>query len=137
MARKEKAWLPTPAKKSKLSLPDSIKAEVEAKATHLIEKVLKPKHVKPPRKDEQFNYVIDIGAKWYRHYFYFYSTYACPSTTAISPTFESRFARMEFIGNAKFSLAYMCHTGEWFGMYDALSVDNCMAAIQNDPWFSP
>jgi hypothetical protein len=136
MARPRKPWEISPQKK-KTPLPASLKADVEAKAAALIENVLKPKHVLPPPKDEQFNYIIDIGAKWYRNYFYFFSTYACPGPNALSPTFESKFARMEYLGNATFALYFMRHTGEWVGLYDALSVDESLTAIRDDPWFVP
>jgi hypothetical protein len=137
MAKQRKAWRITPLKKPKTPLPVSLKAEVEAKAADLIENVLKPKHVLPPPKDGQFNYIIDIGAKWYRNYFYSCSTYACPGPNALSPTFESKFARMEYLGNARFALYFLRHTGEWVGLYDALSVDESLNAIRDDAWFVP
>ena len=137
MARPRKAWRISPAKTPKPPLPDSLKAEVEAKATALIENVLKPKYVLPPPKDGHFNYIVDIGARWYRNYFYFSSTYACPGPNALSPTFESKFARMEHLGGATFALYFMRHTGEWVGLYDALSLDESLKAIQEDPWFVP
>ena len=137
MAKQRKAWMIGPAKKAKTSLPDSLKADVEAKATDLIEGVLKPKYVLPPPKDGQCNYIIDIGAKWYRNYFYFISTYACPGPNALSPTFESKFARMEHLGGCRFALSFMRHTGQWVGLYDALSVEESLEAIQSDPWFVP
>jgi hypothetical protein len=31
----------------------------------------------------------------------------------------------------------MRHTGEWVGLYDALSVDEGLKAIGDDPWFVP
>jgi hypothetical protein len=55
MAKPRKAWIFSPGKSPNPSVPDSIKAELEAKATDLIENVLKPKYVLPPKKDEQFN----------------------------------------------------------------------------------
>ena len=126
-----------PTKKPTSSLPDTLKAEVEAKASDLIANVLKPKHVRPPKEDERFNYITDIGMKWYRNYFYFFSTYACPDPHAPSPTFESKFARMEYMGGAKVVLYFMRHNGEWVGIYDALFVDESMKAIQEDSWFVP
>lgn len=108
-----------------------------AKDEALIEKVMKPKYIQPPPEDQRFNYIIDIGAKWYRNYFYFFSTYACPGPNALSPSFESKFARMEYLGNATFALYFMRHTGEWVGIYDALSGEECMKAIQDDSWFVP
>ena len=138
MAQKRKAWMASPGKKSKSSLPDSLKTEVETKAEVLIGNVLKPKYVLPPKKGEQFNYITDIGAKWFRNDFYFFSTYTCPSPDALSPTFESKFARMEPLGNGRFALYFMRYTGkEWVGAFDALTVDECMKAVQDDEWFAP
>ena len=125
-----------PAKK-RLSVTASLKAEVETKAKDLIDNVLKPEHVLPPPVEAQFNYITDIGAKWHRNYFYFFAIYACPGPNALSPTFESKFARMEALGDGKFALYFMRHTDEWVGIFDALSVDECMKAIQDDPWFVP
>src|SRR3954466_11596871 len=137
MAKPRKAWKISPAKTPKPPLPDSLKAEVEAKANALIEHVLKPRYVLPPPKDGQLNYIADIGARWYRNSFYFSSTYACPGPKALSPTFEAKFARMEHLGRARFALYFMRHTGEWVGLYDALSLDESLKAIRDDPWFIP
>jgi hypothetical protein len=137
MPKPREPWNIIPAKK-KAPVSASIKAEVQAKAKDLIDNVLKPKHVKPSVVGEPFNYITDIGAKWHRNYFYFFSIYACPSPNAIAPSFESKFARMEPIGGGKFALYFMRYTGkEWVGIGDQLSVDECMKAIQDDEWFVP
>lgn len=136
MANPREPWDIRPAKK-RAAVTASLKAEVETKAGVLIESVLKPRYVLPPREDEPVNSVIDIGANWYRGYFYFVTTYACPGPTALSPTFESKFARMEPLGGGKFALYAMRYTGkEWVGVLDALSVDECMKAIESDEWFA-
>jgi hypothetical protein len=44
---------------------------------------------------------------------------------------------MEYLGNAKFALHFVRHTDEWHGLHDALSVDECIEAIQDDQWFVP
>jgi hypothetical protein len=137
MAKPREPWQIHPAK-PRVPVPAPIKAEVEAKANDLIERVLKPKYVQPPPKDGQFNSITDIEAKWFRGYFYFVSTYTCPSPNALSPTFEAKFVRMEYLGSAEFALYAMRYTGkEWVGVLDALSVDECMQAIRDDPWFEP
>ena len=137
MAKKRKVWTKPAEKKSTSSLTDALKAEVESKAADLIENVLKPKSVQPPPENAKFNYITDIGTKWHRNYFYFVSTYACPGPNAISPKFEVKFARMEYVGDGKFALSFMRHTGAWVGLYNALSVDECMKAIQDDGAFVP
>ena len=135
MAKPREPWNIRPAKKI-ASISASLKTEVEAKAQELIENVLKPKYVLPPKKDEQFNYIVDIGAKWYRNYFYFIASYACPGPNALSPTFEYKFARLEPLRDGAFALYAMRYTEkEWVGVLDALSVDECMKAIRDDLWF--
>ncbi len=64
---------------------------------------------------------------------YFISIYRTPS----QDTFEAKFARMEFVGNARFNLSFMRLTGKWIELYIRQTIDDCMKAIQNDPWFLP
>ena len=137
MPKPRKVWMLSPAKNPKATVPESIKEELAAKAMHLIENVLKPRHVLPPKPDAQFNYITDLSGKWNRGYFYFITSYACPGPNALSPTFETKFARMEYVGEGKFALSYLRHTGAWLGIYEALSVDESLKAIQDDPWFRP
>ncbi len=136
MSKSRNTWTKSRATKSN-SVPEAIKAELDTKANHLIENVLKPKHVQPPKPDEHFNYIVDLGTKWYRNYFYLFATYACPGPNAMSPTFESKFARLEHTGIGRFILSFARHNGEWVAIYDGLSVDECLIAIQNDDWFQP
>jgi hypothetical protein len=115
----------------------ALKQEVDQKATDLIENVLKPKHVQPPPKGHQLNYLVDITTRWLGRKCCFIGVYRSPGPHAISPTFETKFARMGYVGDGKFALAFQRHTGQWVGLYDALSVDECLKAIKDDPWFQP
>lgn len=137
MAKSRKRWVWVPPKPPKAAVPDSLKTELSIKAQELVEKHLKPTYIKPAPKNTQFNYVVDISTKWYRNYFYFCSTYACPGPNALSPTFEYRFARMEYAGMRKFHLAYMRHTGQWWQLYAGLTLDECLTAIRDEPHFFP
>jgi hypothetical protein len=131
-------WISRPAPgKRKASLSGTLKDEVDTKARELIENVLKPKHVQPPPAEAQFNYITDITTKWLGSKCYFVSIYRSPGPHAVSPTFETKLARMEYVGDGKFALAFMRHTGQWVQLYERLSVDECMKAIQDDPWFQP
>ena len=127
----------SPRKQPGPKVPDTVKSEVEQAASELIDKVLKPKCIEPPPQDTQFNYLVDIFTKWYRNYFYLCGTYNCPGPNRLSPSFETRFARMEYRGPDHFDLAYLRHTGEWIEIYQDLSLKECLKAIQDDPWFCP
>lgn len=102
MAQPREPWNIRPAKKRAV-VTASLKTEVETKARDLIEDALKPRQVQPPPKEKQGNCIIDIGAKWYRNYFYVFTTYACPVRNALSPSFEWMFARREPLRDGKFA----------------------------------
>jgi hypothetical protein len=62
---------------------------------------------------------------------------AGPFPDAISPTLEIRFARMGYLGSVRFSVAYMRHNDQWNGIYQSLSLDECLSAIRDEPHFLP
>jgi hypothetical protein len=135
MKKRQKAWVFCPEKSPKPTVPENIKAEVETKAKELVESFLKPEYIKPPPEDMRFNYVVDIYTKWYHSYFYFCAKYASPSPNAISPFFEAKFGRMEYVGDGLFNLSYMRHTEKWFEIFQDLSVDECLEIIKDYPHF--
>ena len=113
----------------KPKVPDDLKKEVQTKADDLVEKVLTPKYIKPPPNKPQWNYPIELWTKWHRSFFYFSSTWASPGPNRIAPTFENRFARMEYVGNRRFNLAYFRHTDEWQTILTELTLDECLKLI--------
>jgi hypothetical protein len=54
---RQKPWV---YRSPKPNVPDGVKVEVEAKATELINAILKPEHIKPPPKNPKWNYIIDL-----------------------------------------------------------------------------
>jgi hypothetical protein len=134
MAKQRKTWMLGAARRP---IPGTVKDEVDTKATDLIENVLKPKHIQTPPKGYQLNYIAGIETKWLGSKCYFISIYRSPGPHAKSSTFETKFARMEYVGNAKFNLSFMRHTGQWVEVYTSISVDKCLKVIQDDPWFQP
>ena len=136
MAKTRRIWIYSPARAPKPKVPDSIKKDLEAKARELVERVLKPAHVRPPA-DERFNYIVNIYTKCYRNCFYFCAKYRSPGPNALSPYFDMRFARLEYVGNSCFSLSYMRHTGQWWETHRQLSINECLVAIKDEPHFWP
>ncbi|MFZ5996869.1 MAG: hypothetical protein ACOYW7_05210 [Nitrospirota bacterium] len=136
-AMMKKMWIYTPSKMPKPKVPDRIRDEVQAKADHLIESEFNRAHIKHPKKDEQFSYIVDIYAKWYRNYFHFIAKYRCPALDCISEFFERKFVRLEYIGNNRFTLSYMRHTGQWWELYTDLTLEQCLEAIRDEPHFLP
>src|SRR3990172_4680607 len=139
MAKKQKMWVYSPPKPPAPKVSANTKAIVQQKADELADRVLKPKHIKPaPAPDEfQHNYIADIYTKWYRHYFYFCAKYNVPGPNAPMPFFEAKFARLEYVKDNRFNMAFMRYTGEWVEVYQNLSLEQCLTAVENDPFFHP
>lgn len=137
MSGTKKRWVYNPPKPTKPKVSDSIKKSLKEKADNFIVDELKSKHVKPAPTDNDFNYLVDIWSKWYRNYFYFCGKYNCPSSRAISPSFETKFARMEYTHEGKYNLSYMRHTGQWWEIYQNIDEDECFRLISNEPHFIP
>lgn len=131
-----KSWSFVPTKPRNPAVPAALKAEVERQSRELVERVLKPEHIDPPH-GTQLNYIIDIFTKWYRSSFYFCAKYCCPGASALSPDFETRFARMTYIGSSRFNLSFMLHTDKWIEIYQNLTVEKCMSAVKEDGCFQP
>ena len=66
----KKMWAPIEKRGPGPKVPDTTKAQVKSKTDHLIETVLKPRHVEPPPENSDFNYLADIYSKWHSRYFY-------------------------------------------------------------------
>jgi hypothetical protein len=134
---KKRVSMPRTPKQPKLPVPENLKEELSSKADELVEKHLKPTHLKAPPENPEWNYLIDIWTKWHQSYFHFCTTYASPGPKALSSTFELQFARMAYVGQDRFNLAYMRHTGQWDEIFFDLSLNECLAAIRDEPHFLP
>ena len=136
MASRQKTWTFAPSKAPRPKVPEELKAEVAQKSQQFLERVLKPKYIKKPRPNEKFNYVADVFTKWRQGFLYFCATYHCPGPNAMSPSFEHRFARLEYIGDKRFNMAYMRHTGLWWQIRERLTIDQCLAEVAQDGPFT-
>ena len=133
----KKRWVYSPRKQAKPKVPDKQKQAVKAKADELVQAVLIPQHVKPPPEDNDFNYLANIYTKWYRHYFYFCSTYNVRGPHATAPSFEDKFARLEYVSEDNFNLAFMRYTGQWVEIAYDISLEEALAMISGDALFQP
>jgi len=131
-----KMWMYSPPRSSKPKVPDDLKTELTEQAERLLVE-WRPQHIKPPPPGYQFNYIVELYSKWFRSYFYLCAKYACPGPTALAPSFEARFARLEYVGERQFNLAFMRHTGQWVETEQGLSIDQCMRSIREDGFYQP
>jgi hypothetical protein len=138
MAKKKtgRQWTWAPSRMLKPKVPDDLKKEVQKKADDWVAKVLAPKYIKPPPKKPRWNYPVELWTKWHRSFFYFGSTWASPGPNRIAPTFEVRFARLEYVGDRRFNLAYYRHTEEWWNVYKGQTLGECLRFVEDGGPFS-
>ena len=60
-----------------------------------------------------------------------------PRAECPSPTFESRFARLAYVGGGRFNLAYMRHTGKWWEVYQGLTLEKSLKTVRDEGIFHP
>jgi len=135
MVKIPRQWIYSPRPASRV--PDAVKEQVTSKADEIIETLFKPRYLKPPTKNERFNYIVDIYTKWHKNCLYFRARFACPGPNALSPFFEDSFTRIACMANGRFNLAYMRHTGKWWEVFTDMSMEEAFATIRDEPFFHP
>lgn len=126
-------WVYDPARafrRSKVQVPPDTQRQVQGRAQDLIDSILKPCHIQLPPKKAHFNYLVDIYPKLRGPFFYFCSKYCFPGPHELSASFESKFAKLQYVGSGRFNLAYLRHTGEWWEVAQPLSLEECFSWIK-------
>lgn len=132
----KKGWMPV-SKKVNPKVPENVKSSVNMIIGQFINDYLKPKYIQPPPENRRFNYITDIFSRWHHHYLHLCTTYNSPHPDAISPSFELKFTRLEYISNDCYNMSYMRHTGQWREIYRGMTLDECIETIKEDSFFAP
>lgn len=130
-----KTWQAPTSKTVKTKISISLKEDVSKIASSLINDVLRPLHIKPKQENHHFNHLVDIFLKWRGSSLYFCATYKSYGESAISPSFDVKFARLIYVGEDKFNLSYMRHNDSWFELHLGFTGQECCNAIKNEPYF--
>lgn len=136
MIRTKKTWAYN-SKKARPKVPEKIKNKLNELSAEFIEKELKPRYISPRRKHETFNYIIDIFTKWHQNYFYFCAKYCSPDKNSLSATFNTKFARLEYLPSGKYNLCYMRHTGQWWETEKRITQNESFKQIKEGGLYLP
>jgi hypothetical protein len=112
------------------------KEQCVADAEKFIAEYYRPTFVKPPPKDDRFNYVVDFRAAFGGSYLRFYVKYASPGPDALSPFFEYPFARLGCFGRARWNLWARRHNDHRVCIEPRpKALRACFASMRENPWF--
>jgi len=134
MPKKVRGWYYNPPKQK---VDKIAKEEIKKKCDKFIESVLKPRFISNEQSALDGSYVIDIYSKWWKNFIYFYAKYQDTRPEAIEPTYDWKLARIEYLKENKYNLAYFRHTGKWWVIFYEIPLEECFEAIEDMPHFHP
>ena len=111
------------------------KATLKANADRFIQDYYKTTFIRPPPKEARFNYIVDFSIKWHGAYLQFIARYACPGPNAISPFFETAFARLGYFRNGAWSLWARRHNDQWMVLGHQMTMEKCFEQMRSNHWF--
>lgn len=111
------------------------KQSLVAEAEKFLTASYRPTFLKPPPANPQFNYIVDFSACWHGSYLRFTAKYACPGPRALSPFFDSPFARLGYFDRDRYNLWARRHNDQWIVLADDLTLQGCFEEMRGNPWF--
>ena len=122
--------------KGQARLSPSEKAAIGAACQSFIDTVLKPRFL-PTITPTQFNYPIDIGWKWHGAKYRFVQRYRSGFDDNQGEEFDAPFVRLDWLGPNRFDVQWHRHTGQWWRLYQDLTLKDALDAIITDGHLHP
>ena len=85
----------------------------------------------------EFNYPVAIYGKWHGNKYRFLTRYRSDDPRSSAPEFDAPFARVDYVSRDCFDLSWHRHTGEWFRVFERLSLAEALHLIESEPYFVP
>ena len=112
------------------------KSAVTAAGQGLIDGFLKPRFL-PTIWPTQFNYPVDILAKWHRTKYRFVQRYRSGFPENLGEEFDAPFVRLDWISRNRFDIQWHRHTGEWFRLHRGLTLTEAIVTLKSDGLLYP
>ncbi len=116
---------------SSSTLLASEKAAITSTCQEFIDTVLKPRFL-PIVTPTPFNYPVDIQGKWHGSKYRFLQCYRSGFDDNRGEEFDAPFVRLDWIRTDRFDVQWHRHTGQWFRVYQNLSLKAALDAIINN-----
>lgn len=132
---KTRGWGFDPKLAAKNKLTPQIKDSVTTFFNPLLEEYKEQINNKVPNKE--YAYAIDVYTKWSQSYFYFGTILKMEFENRIADYGDDKFARLEFVDDNLFNIAYKRHTGAWFQLGSNISLEVALEYLRNNPNLLP
>jgi hypothetical protein len=116
------------------------KAAIAARCERFIAEVLKPRFL-PEVRPTEFNYPVDILGKWRGSKYSFITRYRSGFPENLGEEFDAAFTRLDHAyGHPRavvFDVMWRRHTGQWWRLYSAVTLDEALRQIETDLHLQP
>lgn len=112
------------------------KANITTACQVFIDTILKPRFL-PAITPSSFNYPVDIQGKWRGNKYRFLQRYRSGFAENLGEEFDAPFARIDWISHDRFDVQSHRHTGQWFRVYQSLSLKDALNAIETSEFLHP
>jgi hypothetical protein len=124
-------------KRGGAALPSELeKQAIVAACETFIRDVLKPRFL-PQVRPTEWNYVIDIHGAWAAGRYRFMQRYRSGMEHNRDEEFDAAFARIDRVGQDRFDVHWMRHTGRWWRLHAGLTLDEALHVLETDEALHP
>ena len=132
MARRKGIWVKV--------LGAEEKGAIATRCQRFVAEVLKPRFL-PEVRPTEFNYPVDITGKWRGSKYSFITRYRSGFPDNLGEEFDAPFTRLdhacEHLAEVRFDVMRRRHTGQWWLIYSAVSLDEALHSIETDMFLQP
>jgi len=122
------------------TLTSDEKAAIAASCESFIAETLKPRFL-PEIRPTEFNYPVDIFGKWRGNRYSFITRYRSGFPDNLGEEFDSAFTRLdhveECVAETRFDVMWHRHTGQWFRLHCAVTLEEALRLIETDVMLQP
>lgn len=134
MPRREKRWVRVKP------LTREEKDAIAAVCERFIADTLKPRFL-PVVRPTKFNYPVDIFGRWRGNKYSFITRYRSGFQDNLGEEFDAAFTRLdhveEHLAGICFNVMWRRHTGQWFGLYAAVALDEALHLVSSNELLQP
>lgn len=117
--------------------PDEIeKQKIVTACEAFIRDFLKPRFL-PQIRPTEWNYVVDIHGAWAAGRYRFMQRYRSGWADNLGEEFNAPFARIDRMGQDRFDIYWMRHTGKWWRLHADVTFAKALHLLETDGHLHP
>ena len=131
-----KPWIKPPRTAWPAAIDDAEKQAIIGACELFIRDILKPRFL-PEIRPTEWNYVVDIQGSWAGGRYRFMQRYRSGMEHNRGEEFDAPFASIDRVGQNRFDVYWMRHTGKWWRLYSGVTLAEALRILETDGVLHP